>query len=200
MPLSLLEAMSYGNCCLTSDIKECSEVLGEKGVTFKKSNVKELTKQISKLCSCEKDVENYKENAQEYILERYNWDNVVKQTLKCYDAIKIQKLEKKHIIVTTIIILLLLQNFLQRFIGAFKYYDEIFVVLSMFALPKFTKEKKYKINKYDKIILYSMLSMIAIGCLGNLIFKYQVIRFVIADLIVFSKFIIAFTVSSTSIS
>ena len=88
-------------------------------------------------------------------------------------------------------ILLLLQNFLQRFIGAFKYYDEIFVVLSMFALPKFIKEKKYKINKYDKIILYSMLSMIAIGCLGNLIFKYQVIRFVIADLIVFSKFIIA---------
>ena len=32
MPLSLLEAMSYGNCCLTSDIDECSEVLEDKGV------------------------------------------------------------------------------------------------------------------------------------------------------------------------
>ena len=30
MPLSLLEAMSYGNCCLVSDIPECTEV-----VTFK---------------------------------------------------------------------------------------------------------------------------------------------------------------------
>lgn len=30
MPLSLLEAMSYGNCCLTSDIKECTEVVGNK--------------------------------------------------------------------------------------------------------------------------------------------------------------------------
>ena len=25
MPLSLLEAMSYGNCCLVSDIPECAE-------------------------------------------------------------------------------------------------------------------------------------------------------------------------------
>ena len=27
MPLSLLEAMSYGNCCLVSDIPECAEVV-----------------------------------------------------------------------------------------------------------------------------------------------------------------------------
>lgn len=27
MPLSLLEAMSYGNCCLVSDIPECTEVV-----------------------------------------------------------------------------------------------------------------------------------------------------------------------------
>lgn len=29
MPLSLLEAMSYGNCCLVSDIKEITEVVGK---------------------------------------------------------------------------------------------------------------------------------------------------------------------------
>ena len=27
MPLSLLEAMSYGNCCVTSDIEECTSVI-----------------------------------------------------------------------------------------------------------------------------------------------------------------------------
>ena len=37
MPLSLLEAMSYGNCCLTSDIEECSDVMEDCGVTFKQS-------------------------------------------------------------------------------------------------------------------------------------------------------------------
>ena len=31
MPLSLLEAMSYGNCCLVSDIPECAEVVEDKG-------------------------------------------------------------------------------------------------------------------------------------------------------------------------
>ena len=38
MPLSLLEAMSYGNCCLVSDIEECASVVEDKAITFKKSN------------------------------------------------------------------------------------------------------------------------------------------------------------------
>ena len=33
MPLSLLEAMSYGNCCLVSDIPECAEVVEDKAST-----------------------------------------------------------------------------------------------------------------------------------------------------------------------
>lgn len=35
MPLSLLEAMSYGNCCLVSDIQECTEVVEDKALIFK---------------------------------------------------------------------------------------------------------------------------------------------------------------------
>ena len=38
MPLSLLEAMSYGNCCVTSDISECTDVCEDKAVYFKKSS------------------------------------------------------------------------------------------------------------------------------------------------------------------
>ena len=34
MPLSLLEAMSYGNCCLVSDIPECAEVVEDKAWIF----------------------------------------------------------------------------------------------------------------------------------------------------------------------
>ena len=36
MPLSLLEAMSYGNCCLVSDIPECAEVVEDKALIFQK--------------------------------------------------------------------------------------------------------------------------------------------------------------------
>lgn len=38
MPLSLLEAMSYGNCCLVSDIQECTEVVEDKALIFKNSH------------------------------------------------------------------------------------------------------------------------------------------------------------------
>ena len=42
MPLSLLEAMSYGNCCLVSDIEECASVVEDKAIVFKKSDVNDL--------------------------------------------------------------------------------------------------------------------------------------------------------------
>ncbi len=84
MPLSLLEAMSYGNCCLTSDIPECATVIEDKGVTFKKSDVKDLTKVLQDLCDNPKKVDKYKKESQDYILSRYNWDDVVDKTLKLY--------------------------------------------------------------------------------------------------------------------
>lgn len=84
MPLSLLEAMSYGNCCLTSDIEECSEVIKDKGITFKKSDINDLKDKIEELCNNKKIVENYRKQSQKYILEKYNWDMVVKETIKVY--------------------------------------------------------------------------------------------------------------------
>ena len=85
MPLSLLEAMSYGNCCLTSDISECADVIGQNGVTFKKGDVDELMKALEHLCADEKSVYAYKAGAAEYILNKYNWDDVTEKTLALYD-------------------------------------------------------------------------------------------------------------------
>ena len=85
MPLSLLEAMSYGNCCLVSNIDECYEVILDKGVTFEKSNVKDLTNKLQELCEDEDKVNKYKIDSQNYILNRYNWDEVVKITLSLYE-------------------------------------------------------------------------------------------------------------------
>lgn len=96
MPLSLLEAMSYNNCCITSDIEECSEVLENKGITFKKSNTKDLTKVLKELCRNETIVNKYKKDAQKFILEKYNWDDVVRKTLKLYKQ-EYKKYEKNTI-------------------------------------------------------------------------------------------------------
>ncbi len=84
MPLSLLEAMSYGNCCLTSDIPECASVIGEQGLTFKKGSVEDLKEKLQYICENEYAVLGYKANAADYICNRYNWDDVTVRTLQLY--------------------------------------------------------------------------------------------------------------------
>lgn len=84
MPLSLLEAMSYGNCCVTSDIEECAAVITDHGVTFPKGNVAALTETLQTLCDDMKIVTKYKEQAANYITGRYSWDDVTEQTLELY--------------------------------------------------------------------------------------------------------------------
>lgn len=84
MPLSLLEAMSYGNCCLVSDIDECKEVIGDKGVSFKKGNVEDLTSKLKWLLKKDEIVRRYKNESSEYVCEKHNWDDVVDKTLNIY--------------------------------------------------------------------------------------------------------------------
>lgn len=84
MPISLLEAMSYGNCCLTSDIAECTEVCNENAVYFKKSDIDNLKNQLEKLLNSPADVEKYKKEAKDYVLKKYNWDSIVTDTLNLY--------------------------------------------------------------------------------------------------------------------
>ncbi|MEO3135269.1 glycosyltransferase family 4 protein [Turicibacter sanguinis] len=86
MPLSLLEGMSYGNCCLTSDIAECTEVVTDKAVIFKKSDVNELREKLQYLCDNSDVVEKYKSEASDYICSKYNWDEIVDRTLNLYEC------------------------------------------------------------------------------------------------------------------
>mgnify|MGYP000720144062 CR=1 FL=1 len=84
MPLSLLEAMSYGNCCLTSDIPECTEVVEDKALIFKKSDVDDLKNCLQDACDHQEKVWELKKQAADFICEKYNWDDVVEETMKLY--------------------------------------------------------------------------------------------------------------------
>lgn len=84
MPLSLLEAMSYGNCCLVSDIEECASVVEDKALVFKKSDVNDLREKLQTVCEKEDVVQKRKAEAADFICEKYNWDDVVRRTLKLY--------------------------------------------------------------------------------------------------------------------
>ena len=85
MPLSLLEAMSYGNCCLVSDIPECVEVVEDNAAIFKKSNMGDLKRVLQELCDNPQRVNEYKASAAEYITRKYNWDDVVSKTIEIYE-------------------------------------------------------------------------------------------------------------------
>lgn len=84
MPLSLLEAMSYGNCCLVSDIPECAEVVEDKALTFKKSDVEDLRKKLQGACDCPERVNVMKRQAADFICEKHKWDDIVEETVKLY--------------------------------------------------------------------------------------------------------------------
>lgn len=84
MPLSLLEAMSYGNCCVTSDIEECASVTGEHGLSFPKGNTDALEALLQKLCDEPAVVEAYQKTSRDYITQKYNWDDVTRKTLELY--------------------------------------------------------------------------------------------------------------------
>ena len=84
MPLSLLEAMSYSNCCVVSDIPECADVVCDKAITFKKGDVSDLRDKLCKFCNNRELTEKYKSQAADYICNKYNWDEITDMTLELY--------------------------------------------------------------------------------------------------------------------
>ncbi len=84
MPVSLLEAMSYGNCCLVSDIPECTEVIGDKAVTFMRGNIADLKQKLDLLLKDIGMVNLFKSVAGDYITAKYQWDDVIDRTIDLY--------------------------------------------------------------------------------------------------------------------
>lgn len=77
MPMSLLEAMSYGNICLVSDIPENTEVINEDCYVFKRGDVDRLRHQLKKIINL-----NLKTHSNMVI--PYTWQEVTAQTLEIY--------------------------------------------------------------------------------------------------------------------
>lgn len=84
MALSLLEAMSYGNCCLVSDICENKEVVEDRAITFRKSDTSDLQDKLTFLIKHPEIVKDYQQQSSDYICNKYSWDQVTEETIRCY--------------------------------------------------------------------------------------------------------------------
>lgn len=87
MPISLLEAMSFGCNCLVSNIAENMEVVKDKAFSFEKSNVDSLSDSLRELEDL--SMEEWEQKGaviQKYVQENFGWDDVTMQTVKLYES------------------------------------------------------------------------------------------------------------------
>ena len=86
MPMSLLEAMAYGRCCVTSDVPECADVLGGVGLTFRKGDAADLGRVLGEVLADPNEAARLGEAAREHVNSTYDWDSVVERTLALYEG------------------------------------------------------------------------------------------------------------------
>ena len=84
MPLSLLEALSYGNCCVVSDIPENADVVGDCGVTFRKSDTADLAEKLQRLADDAETVQRFRAAVADRLHTMNGWDEVTQRTLMTY--------------------------------------------------------------------------------------------------------------------
>ncbi|RXE58674.1 glycosyltransferase family 4 protein [Acetivibrio mesophilus] len=84
MPLSLLEAMSFGNAVIGSSIPEITDVVENKAIIFKKADVANLRDKLQEVCDDKNMVLKYKTGVADFICSKYNWNAVVDRTLELY--------------------------------------------------------------------------------------------------------------------
>lgn len=85
MSLSLLESLAYRNLLLCSDIPENTAVAEDRAVYFKKSDVADLTQKLRFLCADPAFVQTRRKGVDEFILDKYSWQDVAQATCRLYE-------------------------------------------------------------------------------------------------------------------
>lgn len=91
MSISLLEALAYGNAVLCSDIPENTLVTEEKAIHFEKGNVADLAEKLQTMCDHTNLVNALRTGVEEFILEKYNWNDVADDTYHLYKNVVARK-------------------------------------------------------------------------------------------------------------
>ncbi len=80
----LLEAMSYGNCVLVSDIHENLEAIDDCGVVFRSGDVQDLERKLRYLLESEDHAMDLRARARVHVRKKYSWDRVTDEYEELY--------------------------------------------------------------------------------------------------------------------
>ena len=103
----------------------------------------------------------------------------------------------KKLLINTFFIFIIFQNIIFTYINFpsfFRYWDEavLFLVILAFIVCRI-KKRNIKVNKKSFIIICMLLSMIVIGILGNIFFRYVTsVNIIFRDIVNFLKFPLTF--------
>jgi glycosyltransferase involved in cell wall biosynthesis len=91
LSISLLEAMSYGCCVVTSDIKENLDVILDCGLFFEFGNVDALSKTLNSLLQDYPLRKSMGQKAREHVARHYNWDTICTKYEELYNKLAYDK-------------------------------------------------------------------------------------------------------------
>jgi len=87
LSIALLEAMSYGQAVLCSDIEPNKEAVGDFGLTFKSKSISDLSQKLQYLINHPELVTEMGAKLKERAALEYNWDNITKRTFALYKSL-----------------------------------------------------------------------------------------------------------------
>ena len=92
LPLTVLEAMSFGTPVFVSDVPGNVEAMHRSGFTFENGNIEDLTNQLQYLLFHKDDVRASGLSGKRVVDAFFNWDKIVDRTERLYQLAK-----KKHV-------------------------------------------------------------------------------------------------------
>ncbi len=87
LPLTVLDAMSYGKCVLSSDIPENLELTQQHGLSFRTGNRDDLVEKIMMLLEHPDLAAAVGKDARAFVARHYDWEDIGEQTMYLYEAL-----------------------------------------------------------------------------------------------------------------
>ena len=87
LPITLLEALAYGNCIIASDIPACVELAEDVGMVFTSQNVDELTESLETVLEHPELAQAMADRAKAVGMSQYSYDSIAVKTVELYERL-----------------------------------------------------------------------------------------------------------------